>query len=463
MYCLHCGKELPSTAKSCDRCGKTVGQETPQESSVHTAIPKKSGKIGCLGWILILVCLYFFYAWVLKPMNQKKDTSSNNASSTAVQEETESPEELEMERLAARLPSISEEYYDLPIFKNRLYGNCTTLEGDVAITVLFMDDQESYWTQEDKDTFLSAVYNVCEDLSTESSEWGKEVNFTVYPTQGYVDEVVSPELAYLGFTNHVTSAGLTGNITELAETLQAQTYSEKVPMIVAFNKWGRSFASSFDSETSQVERCYIFDDTSALKHELLHLFGATDFYYHDSLKEAVDLYLGYSIMASGDAFAPVDDMTAYLIGWTDTLTPNASTFMYAVDAVGADAMKEASQENTKNGYFDNTPLSDGRVYTGVLAMGAPNGTGEMFWPNGNHYYGEWDHGLMTYGTFTWANGDTFTGEWSNGEIVYGTYTWTSGNVYVGQFRNGQLHGQGTLTYYNGQVQSGYWENGQFIG
>ena len=512
MYCMHCGRELPDTAQFCDRCGKSTGQgkstysysfkkakpaaaktdihipdpgEKPQNVATHTAMQKKSDNVGCLGWILIVAAVICLYIWVIKPANQKKHDAGSSHSSAVVQEETKSPEELELERQAARLPGVPEAYYDLPIFKNRLYGNCTTLEGDVAITVLFMDDRESYWTQEDKDAFLSAVYDTCWDLTYEAADWGKEVNFTVQSTQGYVDEDVYPELAYLGFTNHMNSAGFTGNILDLAETLQAQTYTEKVPVIVAFNKWGRSFASALTSESTQVERCYIFDDTSALKHELLHLFGATDFYYHDTVEQAADRYLGDSIMASADAFAPVDDMTAYLIGWTDTLTDNAGTFMYAAGAVGTDAMQEASQENAKNGYFVNTTLSGGRVYTGALAMGSPNGTGEMFWPNGNHYYGEWDHGLMTSGTFTWANGDvfsgewnngemvygtftwadgsTFTGEWENGERVYGTFTWPNGTVYEGQFLNGEMHGQGTVTYYNGQVQSGYWENGQFIG
>lgn len=456
MNCPHCGNELPNTATSCNRCGKSV---------VHTAPPKNSNNIGCLGWIIILVLIYCFYTWWVKPMVKKNDPpeSSRPAASTTVQEETQSPEELELERQAARLPGVPEEYYNLPIFKNRLYGNCTTLEGDVAITVLFMDDQESYWTQEDMDTFLEELNSVCWDLMSEASLWDKDVNFTIQSTQGYVDEIIYPELAGYGFGNYISSAGFSSNISDLAGTLQARTYSEKVPVIVAFNKWGRSFAEPFVSETSQVERCYIFDDTSAIKHELLHLFGATDFYYHDYVKQAAERELGYSIMSASDNFYPVDEMTAYLIGWTDTLTSNAQNFMYSAGTVGTEALNEAREQNSQNGYFVNTPLSEGRVYTGVLAMGVPNGTGEMFWPNGDHYYGEWSHGLMTYGTFTWANGDSFSGEWSNGERVYGTYTWTSGNVYIGQFLDNNLHGQGTLTFYNGQVQSGYWENGQFIG
>lgn len=480
MYCIHCGKDLPNTAKFCDRCGKAVQQEkstysyayrkattntpkstpvstaasnsfagsskpddTPQEPIVHTAIPKKSGNMGCLSWILILVALYCIYTWFLKPMWQEKDPIEDKepTTSAAAQTQSQSREEQQAEILADRLPGIQEEFRDLPIFQNRLGGNCKTLEGDVAITVLFMDDWESSWTQEKKDEFLSAVYDTCWDLTYEAANWGKEVNFTVFSTQGYAEEIVEPQLAYLSFPQHVASAGYSNYMPDFVDALQAQTYTEKVPVIVAFNKTGRSYACPDANDYDTVEKCYIFDDTSALKHELLHLFGAADFYYHDYLDWSVGEYLGDSIMASSsEAFSPVDDMTAYLIGWTDTLTDNASSFVYAAGAVGTDAMTDAQQQNSLSGYATIT-LDDGAVYTGTLSMGVPDGTGEIQWPNGNHYSGEWNHGQM----------------------VCGTYTWADGTVYVGQFQDGDLHGQGIITYSNGQVQSGYWEYGEFIG
>jgi hypothetical protein len=102
------------------------------------------------------------------------------------------------------------------------------------------------------------------------------------------------------------------------------------------------------SETSQVERCYIFDDTSALKHELLHLFGATDFYYHDTVEQAADRYLGDSIMASADAFAPVDDMTAYLIGWTEEIDATAALILEKTKHLTRDYMFAAARKEYGN-------------------------------------------------------------------------------------------------------------------
>lgn len=459
MRCTRCGKELSESAKFCDQCGLAIEQkrstysygykkpkkEIPEAQPASGTDPKpaapqgKSGGMGCLSWILILVCLYCFYSSVIKPLSKKQDLIDSSDSTTAAVEETMSREEAEMQSQAERLPGISEDFMDLPFFSNRLAGSCKALEGDVAVTVLFMNDLESSWTQEKMDAFLTDVYNACWELTFEAADWGKELNFTVHTTQGYVAEVVDPELAYLSFRQHIESAGYSTVPSECLSQLQMQTYSDTVPVIVVFNKPGRSYACPNTNEIVNVEHCYIFDDPSALKHELLHLFGAADFYYHDYLNWSVGQYLGDSIMASTGG--PVDDMTAYLIGWTDTLTEDANLFLYSADFVGKDAMLEADQGNTLSGYATKT-YEGGSVYTGMLSMGVPDGTGEMVWGNGDRYNGDWVQGQLSgYGTFSWANGTT----------------------YVGQFLNGKLHGQGTMTYNDGQVRSGYWENGEFVG
>ena len=486
MYCIYCGKELPEDAQFCSRCGKTVTGEagtysyaykraktadadktpgsdrgsgtysyaykrantpdpeiTPgsnRKSEVKQAqSPKQeTGGMGCCSWIVILVFLSLFYSWVLYPISKEKGWFGMSQSAAAT-EETQSPEELEKEERAARLPGIREEHQALPFFDSRQIGSCKTLEGNVGITVLFIDDAESSWTQEKMDEFIRAVYSVCVELDEEAALWGKELNFNVQSAQGTVAEVVEPELAYLSFNRHVSSAGYSSIASETLNQLRAQTYMDEVPVIVAFNKPGRSYANPANGEYAYVERCYIFDDISALKHEILHLFGAADFYYHDYLDYAAGEYLGDSVMASSDG--PVDDMTAYLVGWTDSLTENANLFVYAGAAIGNEELLKAKQTNSVGGYATKT-FDNGAVYTGTLSMGVPDGTGEIVWPNGDRYNGDWVQGHRTgYGILYWANG----------------------SVYEGEFLNDQIHGRGTLTYSNGQIQSGTWENGKFIG
>ena len=481
MYCIHCGKELPEEAKFCRYCGKNVALESgtysyaykraktpepeppkkpepkpapkptpkpdPKPDPAPKADPKPatsqqgSGGSGCCSWILILVVIGCLYSCVIHPLAEEKGWFGM---STTVTEPTMSQEELEEEErkaeLAARLPNISEEYHDLFFFGKRQIGSCKSLVGGVGVTVLFIDDPESSWPQDKMDAFTAEVYRVCGELTEEAALWGKDVHFNVQTVRGYVDHVIDPSFATLDFSDCMISAGYSSGRSEQLSQLRAQTYMEEVPVIVALNKTGRSFTSAMESDDPFVENCFIFDDAPAIKHEFLHLFGAVDFYYHDYLRYAADRYFPDSIMGS-DIDGTVDDMTAYLVGWTDELTENASLLMHAGNALTEEEIQEAKDANSLTGYGTKT-FSDGSVYTGTMSLGVPDGRGEITWPNGDRYIGEWVQGVRT---------------------GFGTYYWVNGTVYDGAFMNGELHGQGTMTYYNGQVQSGTWNNGTFVG
>lgn len=111
-----------------------------------------------------------------------------------------------------------------------------------------------------------------------------------------------------------------------------------------FNKEFRSYAVSVDAaEVTETEddrgneySIVAFDPKNpagsqrTFIHELMHQFGAIDYYYPERLAMEAEHYFPGSIMNSGDT---IDDLTRYVIGWTDTLTPQAKAFLKAISKI----------------------------------------------------------------------------------------------------------------------------------
>lgn len=129
-----------------------------------------------------------------------------------------------------------------------------------------------------------------------------------------------------------------------------------IVIILFLNKIARSFASPADplatlenilmddpyyADFGYFDTCVIFsrhykymDDIdfnpNLIAHELLHLYGAVDLYYecsenpqYDAMKAEQSIiagtYLANEIMFNHDSTNEISDLTAYLIGWEETV------------------------------------------------------------------------------------------------------------------------------------------------
>lgn len=417
-------------------------QATPSAAQTKPKAPataqpkKKRGFFATLGRAVLLIAVISLAFTALILVGEKID--EKNAREWQERWEatrpTRDPVEIAQEQ---RLPGVYKDYWDLPIFANRGMGSCKALTGDVALTVLFMDDTGSGWTEQKMDEFTGQLYTDIAELTNEAAQWGVELNITVNARQAVLDYNVTPSTAWSSSGHYFAKAGYDSY--DILSLLQAELGTKSVPVIVAFNKAGRSYAVQ-DSDERNVEICYIFDDPSAIKHELLHLFGAADFYYHDQLDFYVNEFLLNSVMSSSGG-KQVDDLTAYLVGWTDDLTSGASIATTAAGVIGKEELLQAKSDNQFTGY-GTREYDDGSIYNGMLEVGVPHGWGEMQLASGDKYYGNFDHGYRS---------------------GYGVYHWADGTVYEGYFREGLLDGEGKITYPNGQVKTGTWKNGTFIG
>ena len=113
-----------------------------------------------------------------------------------------------------------------------------------------------------------------------------------------------------------------------------------------------------------------------------------------------------------------------------------------------------------------------------------HGTGEMSFPNGDKYTGDWNDGKRSgHGLYLHSNGNRqdylvvfsgqipvdglffvrFKGDYVDGvKQGFGQFWWTSGrhagDKYVGQFRADKRHGYGQYSFANGNVYDGNWVN-----
>lgn len=409
---------------------------------------------------------------------------------------------------ADRLPSVPEELWEHVYLNARGCGSCEGFTGDVKMLVVFVNDPECSWTDSEIDEIKNELASTVSRISGDAADWGASLNLSVE----YTIATSSVTLARAECNDWVESAldsmGLaSGRSANL--TLESQYGVSEVPIVFFTNQGGRSMAISNSSGTIGWEYAIIYDDPGAVYHEVSHLFGAKDFYYPEEVQDLSETYLPDSIMINAYS-GEMDSLTAYLIGWTDTLSSDALSFLQETSYLTKDYLNEQHSFEIYTGYVTDYRF-DNSTYTGYLVDGMRHGEGTQVWDNGDSYTGSFQYGKMHgQGVYSWADGSYYIGTYENGtrngqgKMCYsdggiyegwfvdgmrhgqGTYTWVDGTVYIGDFvqnaRTGQgvvtwpdgssytgafqagsLHGYGTYTWVDGSTWTGTWENDKFIG
>ncbi len=401
-------------------------------------------------------------------------------------------------------PTLEEKYSSHVYINAKDKGACRSFSGNVGIFTVFVTDPESSWSPETESEIQRIIESSCEDLSEQAKGRGVSLSF------GYTKTgVVFADVIENGSTDWADQAAKRAGFSTLngmaAEIERLHGY-DSVAVIFAFNRNGRAYAMPRTSNNENTEYAVIYQGEDAVGHELLHLYGAKDFYYPTEVHDAASEHLGESIMNHADT---VDDLTAYLVGWTNTLSEHAASFLGATEHLTKEDLSQANDSETFTGWGKKTYAS-GNEYTGDLVFGTPHGEGSMIFASGDAYSGEWKNGKINgrgvykwasgliyegefsdgspngygkmvfvngdvyegeflngqkngRGTYTWASGDVYSGDWVLGEKEgTGEYRWTSGSVYTGEWKNGKMNGYGKMVYANGSVREGQWKDNAFI-
>lgn len=105
-------------------------------------------------------------------------------------------------------------------------------------------------------------------------------------------------------------------------------------------------------------------------------------------------------------------------------------------------------------------------YEGHLNIdGLKEGTGTYYWADGTTYKGRWKADMMNgWGEIKFPDGSKYTGNFVNGiRNGHGIFIWANGDKYQGGFKGGKMHGSGILVQKSGIKHEGTWVNGKSNG
>ena len=381
-----------------------------------------------------------------------------------------------------QFPGVPEHLQNHLFLEWRGQGACEYLVGDVVVTMILVSDGESSWSMDEVATLMEEQMVAAEKLEADAARYGTYVNLRLEYLRADVTEILQASEHLQWDDTVLNAAGLPG-YEEVSSYLEAKYGVESAPIFFYLNKMGRSYAQpAMDQGT---EYSVVFLKLADFRHELNHLFGAKDYYFPQAYQTAAKQIFTSSMMLEGGPEAPVDSLTAYLMGWTDTLSPEAQAFLEQTASVTQEEISQELAEETFTGYTTRT--LDYGVYTGDLVGGIFQGTGKLVYNSGDVYEGQWYagnmHGQGTYryadggvytggwnngtfhgqGTLQYADGSVYSGQWENGKISgYGVIRWANGDVYEGEWANNTLNGYGTLTRADGTVTTGTWKDGAFV-
>ena len=220
-------------------------------------------------------------------------------------------------------------------------GSARHLSGNVCVLYLFVGTETSRWSQDEIEATAQKLYAAEDWLKSEAQRYGKKVEFRNYSIKRQLIDNNIPANPFqpdaVGYPKTVLRRyGYTGN-KELHEILTRKTGCQQFLVLVFPHVAGRCYASAVNrnmagngSGRSMPECCMLYqisDDTGRelqvgrIAHEMLHLFGAWDFYAispDDKARSerAADLYPESIMLRSyGDIDQrSIDPLTAWLVG-----------------------------------------------------------------------------------------------------------------------------------------------------
>lgn len=214
-------------------------------------------------------------------------------------------------------------------YKNR--GACKTLVGNVAFYFFAVNDPESRWDEVSLQGFKSVCNMAISCLERQAREYGASLKIKYA-----FDSVTTNDKVGFGNWRDIINSALGKysfkSVDEFQEFYEKKHGLDDSCIILAFNKKLRGFASvATEGYTDFGECCFIgksqalFRHTSIV-HEVLHQFGAKDYYYPEPLKESAKLHIGDSVMMTAGC-ERIDPLTAYLVGWTDEVDMRSGYFL----------------------------------------------------------------------------------------------------------------------------------------
>lgn len=328
-------------------------------------------------------------------------------------------------------------------------GDCKFLKGNVLFTVLFANTPDSAWTEEEIESFLALQKSEAEFLKEEADKYSAPLSIHFISLAGNTLNEFNMFDSSEWIKDALSSFGLPQKNT--SEYLKTYYNMDEAVVIFAIKGSGLSFSLP-QTQQEGFECAFLYSAEPAFRHEILHIFGAKDFYFPQAVRTLASEKFPHSVMLSSDNKS-VDSFTAYLIGWTEEPDNEAAAFIERTSDISQKEINEATEQNTFTGIGQKIYING--IYEGELVNGIRHGSGTFRFDNGDVYTGTFANDVFEgFGTYTCKNGNTYSGEFLKGELSQGTRTLINGETYTGNFVDGIPLGKGTLTTEDGIIYTG---------
>lgn len=237
-------------------------------------------------------------------------------------------------------------------YKTMNVGSSKTLQGTCLIINVFLSDEESSFTEKEKNEYFDDLFTALSYLSEEAEKYNQTISFIYNTGDTNLDHTVDyilPQdsldpMAEWDYTQLIENLSTQYNIDSVIQKYNP----DNVFFMVVINKEGRAYAFpniqkstshfeyatiySYDGLSSTPGKGWVSDGNStAISHEILHLFGAIDLYDLESEKLALATeFFPMDIMLIDSPMThklTISNLDAYLIGWEDELDEKYQIFL----------------------------------------------------------------------------------------------------------------------------------------
>ena len=229
-------------------------------------------------------------------------------------------------------------------------GSSSELLGNVCLVGFLVIDRSTTWKDSEIETMKNVLKMAADSFMEQSGLRPNRLHvsyaFDIVPLQykyerynDYNGEtpVVTDVLKQYGYDN----------VADYTTHYKGKFEKKEAPLVFFINRDFRSY----ESTRGHGEYCFVSyrDDVigcvRTLMHEVLHQFGAIDYYLPDSVKSVAEELFPESIMLHGNQ---IDDLTRYIIGWDKNPSETALQFLDAtadVTQADVDRARDADSDN----------------------------------------------------------------------------------------------------------------------
>lgn len=207
-------------------------------------------------------------------------------------------------------------------------GDCKALRGKILLQFFLVSDGDCVWTEEQIANFKIQNETATAAMLSDAAGYGVtdlEVIHAYTPCR--IDTLMERDDYARGIKDALAALGYADR-DAISPSLADAYGTDSAALFFCFAREERCFCMPSARENGfEYVVLYGYRD---FRHELYHIYGARDLYTPDRLNLIAQRYYYDSIMRI-TSFPVVDPLTAYLIGWTDSLDDTARAFLAECD------------------------------------------------------------------------------------------------------------------------------------